>query len=280
MKEVNMKKIHIDSIYFEHLLRCINNDGSELNLKLVDNGSEGFVIKDYDKAIKIYKSFYNYFVDGTYDNKSGLDEHLALKARTNQYSNNHATNKMVVADSLLFLNNYSDIIPIGCVMPYQELNFKYNNFKVLRENGELDHMVNFAILASDAIKDMHNKYNVHRDIHAKNIGITSNDDVCIFDCDGCYIGAEDSSKKPSTAAFYQKFVADVNTVEYDKYCTSLMILQLFSNYYISFTSEKSIKKSINRLRIKNEGLTNYFMTLLNPSIEQEYIGDVLKKTLK
>ena len=274
-----MKKIHIDNIYFEQLMNCINGS-SELNLKLVGDGSEGFVIKDCDRAIKIYKPFYKYFVDGMSGDRLKLNNQLILKAKTNQYSNSHATDHMVVADSLLFLDNYSYQVPIGCVMPYQELNSKYNNFKILRENGELDDMIDFAILASDSIKDMHGKLNVHRDIYAKNIGITSNDDVCIFDCDGCYIGGEDNAKKPSTATFYQRFVSDVNTTEYDRYCTSLMILQLFSDYYISFTSERSIKESINKLRIKNNDLNNYFLTLLNPSIEQEYIGDVLKKTLK
>ena len=61
-----MKRIHIDSIYFNNLTKCINSFDNEVNLRLVDNGCEGFVIKDCNKAIKVYKSFYDYFVDGTY----------------------------------------------------------------------------------------------------------------------------------------------------------------------------------------------------------------------
>lgn len=124
---------------------------------------------------------------------------------------------------------------------------------------------------------MHDKQN----IHGKNFEITQDNDVCIFDCDGCYIGKKNTiSKKASTVQFYESFGIDSHTKEFDKYCFTLMILQILSNYYINKTNPESINKAISNLKINNESLKNYFQILLNPTIEQCYTGEILKKTKK
>lgn len=240
------------------------------------------MIQEETKAIKIYKKFYDYFVyrDNTL-NSLELEQYLTLKKETNEYSNKHATTQMVVANQLLYFDEYSKEIPIGCIMNYRKLNKKYPTFKKLMYKKTIEDVIDLSILASDALKQMHDHQNIHTDLHSKNFGITVDNDVCIFDCDGCYIGKKNAtSKKASTVQFYESFGIDSYTTEFDKYSFALMILQILSTHYINKTNPENINKAINNLKINNDALKNYFQTLLNPTIEQCYAGDILKKTKK
>lgn len=268
-------------MYFSKLIDCIEDEKETKELKLLDKGSEGIILKDGQEAIKIYKKFYESFVynDKTISSEE-LKEHLMLKMRINEYTNKNATSKMVVAQSLLYLPDYSTSVPIGNIMDYKELDSKHPNFRKLRVKGSIENIIDLSILASDEIKQMHNNDNIHSDLHGKNIGITKEKDICIFDCDGCYIEKYNNDQQSSTAVFYESFMKDSYTKKYDKYCLSLMILQVLSNYYIRLTNQETINHAISNLKINNENIKNYFKTLLNPTIEQGYVGDVLKKVKK
>lgn len=214
-------------------------------------------------------------------NSPELEQYLLLKKETNEYSNKHATPQMVVANQLLYVEEYSKTIPIGCVMDYRKLNKKYPTFKNLRYKRTTEDIIDLSILASEALKQMHQNQNIHTDLHAGNFGITKEKDICIFDCDGCYIGKKNNiAKKASTIKFYESFGIDSDTIEYDKYSFTMMLLQILSNYYISETNPKSIQSAISNLKINNDALKNYFQILLNPTIDQGYTGDFLKELKK
>ena len=276
-----MKKINISSLYLDNFVQCIKSQDTYNQLTFIGAGSEGLVVGDKKKAIKIYRPFYERIIEETneFDNER-LQRYLEIKKKTNEYVENHKTKEMVTANALIYLPEFSLSTPIGCSMDKRSLNSTYPNFYSLKEAEDIDKIIEKAIQISDAIKSMHYQDNIHTDIHGKNIGITDTDEICIFDCDGCYIGEENYSKKPSTVEFYERYHDNSHKKDYDRYCLSLMVLDALSKKEIRHTSRKQISRSIRNLRIESEEIKARFETLLNPSIDQEYIGDFFKQKVK
>lgn len=281
-----MEKTIITEKEFCRIISCIDKSNTESDYNLIDSGSEGLILKKNNKkeVLKLYRPFYDKFIESGYNSKfvvsKGLNDFLTFRKKSNTFVTEHKNDFMVTANSLLYLKNFSEILPIGFFMDYIELDKKYPNFKKLRKNRSMDDIINLSILASDGLKRMHTDNVIHLDLHGKNFGVTAKQNVCLFDCDGCYCEGMENFNLSSTTIYYKQFMGNSLTKQYDKYAFSLMILQVLSSYYIRLTNRENISIAINNLRINNENLTNYFLNLLNPHIEQEYVGDVLKKVMR
>lgn len=276
-----MKKINISSLYLDNFIQCIKTQDTYNQLTFIGAGSEGLVVGDDKKAIKIYRPFYDKITEyGCALNDEILEKYLQVKRKTNEYVENRKTKEMVTANALIYLPEFSLSTPIGCSMDKRTLNSRYPNFYKLKDTEDIDKIIEKAIQISDAIKSMHSQDTIHTDIHGKNIGITDTEEICIFDCDGCYIGQENYSKKPSTVEFYERYNYTSQVKAYDRYCLSLMVLDALSKKEIRYTSRKQISRSIKNLKIESEEIKLRFKTLLNPLIDQEYIGDFFKQKVK